>query len=122
MSEFVNPLDVRRQKPSDDDFNWILLAPFGYKSDALDGQVVVVPMGYVTDFASVPRAPLIYWLCGNTSTEASVIHDYLYDKKYVTRATADAVLREASIVSGVPRWRAWLMWAGVRCFGATHWK
>jgi len=121
MSEFVTPLDVRRQKATDDDANWITLAPFGYKSDLL-GDVVVVPMGYVTDFASVPRAPLIYWLCGNTSTEASVIHDFLYDQKKESRATCDAVLREASIVSGVPRWRAWLMWAGVRCFGATHWR
>lgn len=121
MSEFVNPLDVRRHRPVDSDINWILLAPFGYHSDLLD-DVVVVPMGYQTDFASVPRAPFIYWLCGNTSTEASVIHDYLYDQKKVTRRQADAVLREASLVSGVPRWRAWLMWAGVRCFGATHWQ
>lgn len=120
MSNFVTPLDVRRESPADSDRNFKLLAPLVYRSDLLG--LITVPLGFVTDFASVPRAPLIFWLCGDTSMEASVIHDYLYTIKTFTRASADAVLREASIASGVPRWRAWLMWAGVRCFGATHWR
>jgi hypothetical protein len=31
------------------------------------------------------------------------------------------VLREASAVTGVPAWRRWLMWAGVRLGGGSHW-
>jgi hypothetical protein len=119
-AEFINPMDIRRQCPVDSDRNFILLAPLGYKSLVLN-DVVVVPIGFTTDFASVPRAPLIFWLCGDTSTEASVVHDYLYTTKQYSRAQADAVLREASLVSKVPRWRAWLMWAGVRVFGGSHW-
>jgi hypothetical protein len=30
-------------------------------------------------------------------------------------------LREASAVTQVPAWRRWIMWAGVRVFGGSHW-
>ena len=39
----------------------------------------------------------------------------------VDRETADAVLREASAVTGVPAWRRAIMWAAVRAFGGSHW-
>jgi hypothetical protein len=76
----------------------------------------------MTDLASVPRIPIAYLLAGGTSNEASVVHDFLYATRPVTRAIADAVLREASAVTGVPKWRRWLMWAGVRIGGGSHWE
>lgn len=120
MSEFLDPLIVKREKPVDTDANWIVMAEFRYQSDLVG--LITIPPTDVTDFASVPRAPFIFWLCGDTSTEASVIHDYLYSTKQFPRKTADDVLKEASIASAVPHWRAWLMWLGVRVFGGSHWK
>lgn len=96
-----------------------LLAQFRYESDILG--FIVVPLGFHTDLASVPRIPVVFDICGDTSTMASVVHDYLYAHHPCTRAQADAVLREASIVSGVPKWKAWLMWAGVRVGGRSPW-
>lgn len=120
MSAFLTSLQVEPASEHDDGL-WRLTAEFVYASDAL-GKVVTVPAGFVTDFASVPRIPIAYELTGNTSTEASVIHDYLYKTTTIcTRQQADAVLKEASALTGVPAWRRNAMWLAVRLFGGSHW-
>jgi hypothetical protein len=102
-----------------DDGKWILGAPLVYQSDVAK-TTFTVPAGFKTDLASVPRLPVIYWLCGDTSSKAAVVHDYLYTTGAVPREVADAVLREASGVTGVPWWRRTLMYWGVRIGGASH--
>lgn len=119
MSKFLTSL-VMENATGMDDGKWRLTAPLIYDSDVA-GKVIVVPTGFVTDLASVPRVPIAYMLAGGTSNEASVVHDYLYTSHIVDRATADAVLREASAVTGVPAWRRAIMWAAVRAFGGSHW-
>lgn len=103
---------------------WELLAAFIYLTDLLEN-VVVVPAGFVTDFASVPRLPFVYSLLGNVGHEAAVLHDWLYSPKCEqkrTRAQADAVLREAALLAGVPEYKAQLMWLAVRMFGWQFYK
>lgn len=103
---------------------WQLLSPFVYRTEVLD-TVIVVPHGFVTDFASVPRLPFAYALVGNTSHEAAVLHDWLYSPKChepCDRAQADAVLYEAAVLSGTSKWKAWLIWIAVRAFGGQFWK
>lgn len=118
MSRFLTPL-VLTLADSSDDGKWKLVAPLLYQSDAAL-ETFTVPAGFVTDLASVPRVPVAYLLTGGTSNEAAVVHDYLYSTGIVSRETADAVLREASAVTGVPAWRRGLMWLGVRLFGGSH--
>lgn len=118
MSHFVTDLDVRKHthdSSSDQRGTWTLIAPLVYHSD-LTG-FVTVPAGFVTDFASVPRIPVAFLLAGDCGQEAAVVHDFLYTTHQVDRATADAVFREALLAGGEPRWRAWLMWLGVRIGG-----
>lgn len=119
MSKFILPLRVE-PATDEDDGNWRLIAPLVYKSDVA-GQTFIVPADFVTNFASVPRIPVIYELAGDTSSAAATVHDYLYSTHIVTREVADAVLREASALTAVPWWRRQMMWAGVRVFGWTHW-
>jgi hypothetical protein len=119
MSQFLTKLVVEVADIADDG-KWIVVQPLVYQSDVAK-RTIMVPIGFQTDFASVPRLPLIYMLCGNTSNEAATIHDYLYSSHLVDRETADAVLREASAVTNVPAWRRWMMWAGVRVGGGSHW-
>lgn len=119
MSKFLSALRVQPSTDKDDG-NWRLIAPLIYQSDVAD-QTFVVPKGFVTNFASVPRIPLVYELAGDTSSEAATVHDYLYSTHVVSRDVADAVLREASAITSVPWWRRQLMWAGVRMFGWSHW-
>jgi hypothetical protein len=124
MSKFITPLDVRKlglDGSNDQRGTWRLLAPLVYQSDRLE-RSVVVPAGFVTDFASVPRIPVAFLLAGNCGHEAAVVHDWLYTTHETTRATADAVLREALQADGDPAWRAWLMWAGVRIGGARPYE
>lgn len=120
MSAFLTALQVENASTFDDG-RWRLTAPLVYQSDVA-GQTFTVPVGFVTDFASVPRIVVVYELCGDTSSEAAAVHDFLYTAPHpVPRAVADAVLKEASAVTGVAGWRRWMMWAGVRMGGASHW-
>jgi hypothetical protein len=127
MSRFLTPLRLEEV----DDFSadgrgtWMLLSDLVYDSDML-GHVVIVKAGETTDLASVPRIPIAYLLTGNTGRKAAVVHDDLYKGhtvagEPVSRATADAVFREALLAQGEPAWRAFLMWAGVRVGGSGAW-
>lgn len=120
MSAFLSELRVENASGQDDG-KWRLTAPLVYQSDVA-GATFTAPAGMVTDFASVPRAPFAYMLFGDRASEASVIHDYLYGSHLVPRAMADAVLREASAVTGVSWFARNSMWLGVRAFGWLHWN
>ncbi|WP_331693462.1 DUF1353 domain-containing protein [Pandoraea sputorum] len=119
MSRFLTRL-VMENATHCDDGRWRLTRALVYESDVA-GQRFVVPRGFVTDLASVPRLPIVYLLTGGTSNEAAVVHDWLYTTKPVSRLVADRVLREASAVTCVPAWRRWMMYWGVRIGGASHW-
>lgn len=92
-----------------------LLQPLIFES-ALGGEIIV-PAGFVTDFSSVPRLPLAYWLTGNTSHRSAVIHDYLYHTGTVSREMADRIFLEAMKSRNVPAWRRSSMYWAVRLFG-----
>lgn len=118
MSKFLGPLDVREE----DEFGGLfqLLAPLAYQSDMLR-DTITVPAGFHTDFASVPRLPIIYLTEGGKGNKAAVVHDWLYSSGNVDRKTADEVLREALIASGYSRFTANLFYAAVRVGGTSFW-
>lgn len=100
----------------------------GFYSEILDF-VIVVPQGFVTDLASVPRfVPLAHATLSGVADQAGVIHDYLYSKheytkgKECTREQADKVLLEAMEVLGVPWLKRKLIYAGVRIGGASSYR
>ncbi|MCQ4271089.1 DUF1353 domain-containing protein [Pseudomonas kuykendallii] len=117
MNRFPLPLKVELQS---DRKRWRLLAPFSYL-DSEHGRVDV-PAGFETDFASVPRLPLTYALLGAYGHAAAVLHDYLYTSGALSRSKADRVFRNALRSSGIARWRAWLMWSGVRVGGRNRFE
>jgi hypothetical protein len=103
-----------------DDGRWRLLEDFVYHSDVVGS--IIVPAGFVTDFASVPRVPVAFWFVGDTAHLAAVVHDYLYSTGIFPKATADRVFLEAMAVTGIPHWRRWLMYLGVRWGGGLAWE
>jgi hypothetical protein len=79
-----------------------------------------IPIGFQTDYASVPRVPIAFWLWGDRAHRPAVLHDYLYRKDsrpVVTKRVADRTFREAilSTEGRGPRglFIAWGMWLGV---------
>ncbi|MFM0351455.1 DUF1353 domain-containing protein [Paraburkholderia sp. RL17-347-BIC-D] len=120
MSAFLTELQMENATRKDDG-HWRVIAPLVYQSDVA-GMTFTVPTGFIIDLASVPRVPIVYLLAGGTSNEASVVHDFIYSTHPLPRNIADAVLREASAVTDVPAWRRWVMWAGVRLGGGSHWN
>ena len=98
MSQFLTELDVRLK---DDDKIWIILSPLIYESDILGR--IEVPPPFETDFASVPRVPVIYLFYGDRAHRESVIHDWLFCIDSIPQATfdqANKVFLEAMIVRG----------------------
>ncbi|MYM89560.1 DUF1353 domain-containing protein [Rugamonas sp. FT82W] len=101
---------------------WRVMQPFRYYSAILDRLIEVEP-GFLTDYASVPRLPVLYLLFGDTSHKAAVIHDWLYHHHEVCdEATANRVLREASVADGIPAWRSLGIYLGVQIGGAPSWR
>lgn len=99
---------------------WRLTHELVYSANA--GVVWLVPAGFVTDMASIPRA--MWSVIGHPADKyapAAVLHDWLYTSHLVSRAQADELFREAMAVLGVGRVRRSVMWAAVRVFGGRRW-
>lgn len=121
-AEFLTWLEVGLVAGSDGGRSlWELAQPLRYASAVL-GEVLTVPSGFRTDFASVPRLPVVYLIMNDVGQPAAVVHDYLYRSGRVTRRQADSVLLEALRVLGVSWWRRNAMWAAVRIGGAGSYK
>lgn len=136
MSSFPAPLKLRAYHPEElkavesDRQLYALLEDFRYVSDVF-GEIVV-PAGFVTDFASIPAGAL--WYVDDDSPAilfGSVVHDYLYtrcgdlglgSRVSFNRQQADAVLREAMLACGARPAQALVVYLAVRAGGGSHWK
>ena len=117
MSAFCTKLILE----DDGGFPMALVTPFVYASDRLH-RLILVPAGFRTDLASIPRVLWNVLPPVSKADHAAVIHDFLYQTGGVTRADADAVLNEAMEVAGVARVQRWLIYAGVRVGGWKVWN
>ncbi|GAB2704654.1 DUF1353 domain-containing protein [Nocardia thraciensis] len=91
--------------------SWRVREPIEYRGEY---QTFIVPTGFRTDFASVPRA--LVWLVPRYGafTRAAILHDYLTRGGEVSRADADGLFRRALRETGVTVPQRWMMWAAVR--------
>ncbi len=105
---------------------WVVQAQFRYTTNihtAHGGAFrIVVPAGFPTDLASIPRIFRGLVTKNGPSRYAAVVHDYLYSlkgngPKGVTRAQADNIFREAMASLGVPKWKMVAMHRAVQGFG-----
>jgi hypothetical protein len=103
---------------------YALMKPIGWKPGPQQDQSlphVQVPMGFVTDFASVPR---LFWTAlppDGDYTYAAILHDYLYWNQATDKATADLVLKAAMEDFGVSAAQAFAVYNGVKVGGQSAW-
>lgn len=136
---FLSPLDTRAYKAGE----FVLLADFvvefNLRADGVDWMRLVIPRGYITDFASVPW--LVQALPGfdvnGDSREAAVLHDFAYSSQgrlavtpqfggvgmlHLTRNSCDQLLVGGLVASGYSRFAANTFYAGVRAGGWLYWR
>ena len=100
-----------------------LVEPLTYSSSM---GVVPVHIGFITDFASIPRVLWPLLPPDGSYAKAAVIHDYLYTYqaiggRWITRKQADQVFLEAMEDSGVGFITRMTVYAGVRFGGWIAW-
>lgn len=114
---------------------WTLFDTFEYRLRSHDGaEHVRVAVGFVTDFASIPR--LLWWIWPPSQgpyLAAALVHDCLYKTGYVlnrhtghkrriTRDEADDVIKEVMEVCRTPFLTKRCIYRGVRLGGWVAWN
>lgn len=104
-------------------YNVDILLPSHWKKRALyrltqDEDICgyVVPLGYITDGATVPKPFLWLFPAVCQYFPAALLHDYLLDNGYSWRF-ANNQFRDALRWCGIPRWRRYCMSASVGIYG-----
>lgn len=133
MSSFTTELVVQ----SIDDRKWRVNERFNYNIDTADSSnAVEVPVGFITDFASIPRILWVLLPPWGKYGKAAVIHDYMYTEHkhsvfsaegvesfvQIERKQADDIFLQAMEVLGVNVITRYAMYAAVRVFGQRPWN
>lgn len=115
------PIPAPTVQPFEDGNDWLVVAPITWKIGDT-GQSITVPAGFVTDFASVPRALCTLLPSTDRYLKAAIVHDFLYWDQTCTKDEADALLFAAMIESKVPTWKRQAIYAGIRIGGLRAWQ
>jgi hypothetical protein len=101
----------------------VLVDPLVYDSALLD-RTIVVPAGFVTDLASIPRLLWNVLPPIGAYDDAAVVHDYLFQRPpaHVTVWLANGILNEAMRVDGVDAWQRRAIFSGVQVGGWVQWN
>jgi len=103
---------------------WMNIEPFEYHVNTYPSdEVITVPIGFETNFASIPRIlwPVISPI--DRHAKAAVIHDYCYYHGLYNRKISDMIFREGLRVLNVKAWKVFCMYRSLRIFGwYTWWK
>lgn len=110
---------------------WEVIRPLFYRHRSVEyappagDRLIVVPIGYLSDLASVPRlARRIVDPQTPPARRPSVVHDYIYTHltHKFTKAQADRIFYDALLEEGMPKSLAWLMWKAVSLGGRGAWR
>ena len=91
----------------------------------INGYIITVSKGFITDLASVPRSFWPIFPPFGVYTPAAVIHDFLYSEYNVTginRTLSDKIFLFIMRELGVGFFKSKTMYRAVRLFGEASWK
>lgn len=118
MSSFTEPLLVTPYSSTE----WRIERSFIYYIDKENESYIIIPVGFITDFASIPR---IFWSIlppFGQYAQAATIHDYLFEGGLIhhgelsagcTYQEANDIFNEAMKVLKVPKWKRIIMYSAV---------
>jgi hypothetical protein len=129
VSSFTTELVVRKLS----DGLWEVREPFEFHLGAEEGpEFVDVPVGFITDFASIPRILWPFLPPTGNYGKAAVIHDKLYVLPIILnvngtfrraeRGDADRILREGMEVLEIGWFTRKIIYLGVRTGGWLPWR
>lgn len=118
MSQFTKELYVKLISKK----LWELTEGFEYHVGSYPSdEIIYVPTGFITDFASVPR--LFWFILPPTGCykAAALIHDYLYVTGRYSKLKSDFIFYEGMKVLNVEVWKRVVMFVAVFIFGWFSW-
>ena len=101
------------------DGEWRLFAPLGYVTRS--GETIIVPAGFITDLASIPRVFRLLIPVNGRHRAAAIIHDYLFVIQDRPRSEVDRVFLEAMEDCDVGAVQRYAMYSAVRIGGWLPW-
>jgi hypothetical protein len=100
---------------------WELTDPLVFESEKYG--VRTAPAGFRTNYASVPRMPLVFLLAGDKAHKEAAIHDLEYTLRRMTREEADDLFLEMLLLNPhIGEGLAHTMHKAVRWFGQSSWE
>lgn len=102
---------------------YLLLLPLIYEDEM--GARIVVPAGFQTDLASVPRLPVVYLAWGDRAHREAVLHDYAYRidaEPKLSFMRANTLFLEAMCSNGVKDSIRWPMFLAVCACGYSSYN
>lgn len=116
MSSFTTPLKVEIH---DNGRLYILTESFHYYREDKSKENIIVPKGFITDFATTPR---ILWSVlppFGRYAKCAVLHDYLCEEFHrgrIKRKEVDKIFLESMEAISIPFFTKWSLYLGVRIY------
>ena len=89
-----------------------------------------IPVGFQTNFASIPRFFRRIFTVNDIHREEAAVHDYLYSSYhklnyqcgdfFLTRKECDIIFKSGLKKEKLPKWKIWAMYNAVRLFGGFY--
>lgn len=100
---------------------WKGLGPLAFRSTRFG--TVVTPPGFRSNYASVPRLPLVFLMAGGRASKEAYLHDGEYTLRRMAREDADLLFLEALLLNpSIPEGLARTMYNAVSWFGRSSWE
>ena len=104
---------------------WVVNAEFTCVLDTAKDQYVIIPQGFLTDGASVPRMFWSFFPSWGKYGQAACVHDFLCEYliisengriRRIERSECDYFFYTLMTEMGIPKWKRLLMYWGVSLF------
>ena len=122
MSSFTEPLivSIDQDERAGRGTATIYSTFYYYVGKYMSDDVVEIPVGFKTDFCSIPALGRPFFPILGKAAKAAVIHDYLIREGIRKRKESDDIFNEAMKISKVPTIRRLIMYYAVRIAGILN--